>query len=234
MLGTSLAKMFTDIIFKAPIDEESWNYKNSDVVTDEWGEPPNLIQGINDLWMWFGQESFLTEEQMQSDDERIRDADNLDFENPEPQNVDIFDEDKSGDGQIVPVDDGDSAADDSAEGDDINDGIIITNDRKNPHVRSSRVSRVASEFNSLLGGTIQDAREAPFANYIHVQMLLSDPDQLAEQSQKIKRLTRCVRTKGAKSNELKRQAKAIFKLLDHIKGKHGYLQVAPLLDFTLK
>jgi len=62
MLGTSLAKMFTDIFFKAPIDEETWNYKNSDVVTDEWGEPPNLIQGLNDLWMWFGQESFLTEE----------------------------------------------------------------------------------------------------------------------------------------------------------------------------
>lgn len=42
MLGTALAKMFTDICFKSPIDD-SWNYKNSDVVTDEWGEPPNLI-----------------------------------------------------------------------------------------------------------------------------------------------------------------------------------------------
>ena len=61
MLGTSLAKMFTDICFKSPIDS-SWNYKNSDVVTDEWGEPPNLIQGLNDLWIWFGQESFLSED----------------------------------------------------------------------------------------------------------------------------------------------------------------------------
>jgi len=83
MLGTSLAKMFTDICFKSPIDS-SWNYKNSDVVTDEWGEPPNLIQGINDLWIWIGQESFLSEDQIQRDDERIRDAGDLDFDDPEP------------------------------------------------------------------------------------------------------------------------------------------------------
>lgn len=61
LFGTALAKMFTDICFKSPIDS-SWNYKNSDVINDKWGEPPNLIQGLNDFWVWIGQEPFLSEE----------------------------------------------------------------------------------------------------------------------------------------------------------------------------
>lgn len=226
MLGTSLAKMFTDIFFKSPIDEETWNYKNSDVVTDEWGEPPNLIQGLNDLWMWFGQESFLTEEQMQTSDERIRDAGDLDFDDPEPQNVDIFDGDEGGD--IIP---NDNTGDDDSQVDDDEGGIVIINESKKPQVKSSKTS---SEFNKLLVNTLQDAREAPFANYIQVQMLHSEPDLLDEQSEKIQRLTRCVKSKGAEQKELQRQAKAIFKILDHIKHKHGYLQVEPLINFTLK
>lgn len=191
MLGTSLAKMFTDIFFKSPIDEETWNYKNSDVVTDEWGQPPDLIQGINDLWMWFGGESFLSEEEMQSYDERIRDAGDLNFEDPEPQNVDIFDEDKGGDNNnIIPVDDNtddsntddtntdDTNTDDTNTNDDNTDaggdgnddaidddegGIVIINESKKPKVRSSKVS---SEFNELLGNVLRDAREAPMASYI--------------------------------------------------------------------
>ena len=61
--GTALAKMFTDICFKAPFND-SWNYKNSDVIFDEWGEPPNFLQGINELWMLLGLESFLSEEEL--------------------------------------------------------------------------------------------------------------------------------------------------------------------------
>lgn len=81
--------MVTDIFFKAPYDD-TWNYKNSDVINDEWGEPPNLIQGVNDFWIWIGQESFLPEDELQTDEQRIRDADDLNFDDPEPQNVQIF------------------------------------------------------------------------------------------------------------------------------------------------
>ena len=63
MTGTSLAKMISDIFFKAP-NEGTWNYKNSDVINDEWGEPPSWLQGINDFWMWIGMESFLSEEEL--------------------------------------------------------------------------------------------------------------------------------------------------------------------------
>lgn len=90
MTGTSLAKMFTDLCFKSPVDE-AWNYKNSDVINDEWGEPPNLLQGLNDFWMWIGQESFLPEDEMQNQNDKIKDAGDLDLNDPEPQNVNIFD-----------------------------------------------------------------------------------------------------------------------------------------------
>lgn len=62
---------------------------------------------------------------------------------------------------------------------------------------------------------------------------MQDADVLSEQTEKVKRLAECVRKKGQRERELTRQAKAIFKILDHIKGKHGYMQVEPLLNFTL-
>lgn len=113
---------------------------------------------------------------MQTQDERIRDAEDLDFDNPEPQNVDIFDDNKGGDSTPptpAPNDDSEDTQDDQAdqgtEEDDADEGIVIINESKNPKVRSSKPS---SEFNNLLRNTLQDAKDAPLANYMHVQMLL--------------------------------------------------------------
>ena len=209
MLGTALAKMFTDICFKSPIDD-SWNYKNSDVVTDEWGEPPNLIQGLNDLWIWIGQESFLSDDQLQDKDKKIKDASDLDFDDPGPQNVDIFDNDN------------DNNNNNNNNNDQPENEIIITNGSKRPEVRSTR-DGTQQQFNQLLSSLVQEARDAPIANYMQVQMLMQDADILSEQTKKVQRLTECVKLKGQKEKELTRQAKAIFKILDHIKGKHGYL-----------
>jgi hypothetical protein len=44
-VGTYGAKIVVDIIFKGP-HMDTWNYKNSDVLNDEWGEPINLIDGL--------------------------------------------------------------------------------------------------------------------------------------------------------------------------------------------
>ena len=44
-IGEQFANIFSDIVFKSPITE-SWNYKNSDVLNEEWGEPLNLYDGM--------------------------------------------------------------------------------------------------------------------------------------------------------------------------------------------
>jgi len=43
-IGEYLAKILSDIFFKSPITP-SWNYRNSDVLNEEWGEPLNLYDG---------------------------------------------------------------------------------------------------------------------------------------------------------------------------------------------
>ena len=62
MTGTYLAKMTSDICFKAPFDFDNWNYKNSDVLNSQWGEPPNFLQGVNQLVIYFGFDGFLDED----------------------------------------------------------------------------------------------------------------------------------------------------------------------------
>ena len=111
--------------------------------------------------------------------------------------MDIFDGDEGGDSQIIPVDDGGDDGGDQVDDDE--GGIVIINESKRPKVKSLKTS---SQFNQLLAKTLRDARDAPFANYIQVQMLHSEPDLLDEQSEKIKRLTRCVKSKGAEQKEL--------------------------------
>jgi hypothetical protein len=62
MIGTYFAKMSNDVLFKNPVDS-TWNFKNSDVLNSEWGQPPNLLQGIDELsftWEWG---HFLPEDQ---------------------------------------------------------------------------------------------------------------------------------------------------------------------------
>ena len=44
-VGTYVAKIAVDILFKGP-HMNTWNYKNSDVLNDEWGEPVDLYSGI--------------------------------------------------------------------------------------------------------------------------------------------------------------------------------------------
>lgn len=63
MTGTYIAKMMSDICFKAPFDFYNWNYKNSDVLNSQWGEPPNFLQGVNQLVVYLGFDPFLSEEQ---------------------------------------------------------------------------------------------------------------------------------------------------------------------------
>lgn len=65
MIGTYLAKILNDIMFKAPTNY-SWNYKNSDVLNEEWGQPPSLLQGINQLYVYWGGQSFLTDNEKQN------------------------------------------------------------------------------------------------------------------------------------------------------------------------
>jgi hypothetical protein len=45
MIGKFIAQILSDIFFKSPISP-SWNYQNSDVMNDEWGEPLGLAAGF--------------------------------------------------------------------------------------------------------------------------------------------------------------------------------------------
>jgi hypothetical protein len=62
MIGTYLAKMSNDVLFKNPNDS-TWNFKNSDVLNSEWGQPPNLLQGIDELSAYWGWGHFLPKNQ---------------------------------------------------------------------------------------------------------------------------------------------------------------------------
>lgn len=54
--GQYLAKITSDILFKSTLTS-TWNYKNSDVLNDEWNEPPPLFEGvineINDVLQYY-------------------------------------------------------------------------------------------------------------------------------------------------------------------------------------
>ncbi len=64
-------------------------------------------------------------------------------------------------------------------------------------------------------------------------MQKGDVDEIDGKAEKIKKLARCVKNKGANNQELQRQAKAIMKIMNHLKNKIDYIRVEPLLDFTL-
>lgn len=61
MIGTYVAKMASDVFFKNPT-EYSWNYKNSDVLNSEWGEAPNFIQGLDQLFRYWGWDPILSDD----------------------------------------------------------------------------------------------------------------------------------------------------------------------------
>ena len=104
MIGMYCAKIMSDVFFKDPTDI-SWNYKNSDVLNSEWGESPNLLQGINELWEYWGLGSFLSDDQKQSDNVRPRDAEDI-FKNPQPQNTIIL---RTNSTQTVTINEGNSS-----------------------------------------------------------------------------------------------------------------------------
>ena len=56
-IGEYLAKILSDIFFKSPITP-SWNYKNSDALNEEWGEPQPFFEGsmreINNILEYYG------------------------------------------------------------------------------------------------------------------------------------------------------------------------------------
>jgi hypothetical protein len=53
MTGTYLAKVISDVFFKAPF-MSGWNYKNSDVLSSKWGTAPTLLEGLNALLVYWG------------------------------------------------------------------------------------------------------------------------------------------------------------------------------------
>lgn len=92
---------------------------------------------------------------------------------------------------------------------------------------------VQNEFNVLMKSLIDEAKSAPVAHFMIAQMQQEEPEHIVIRSEKVKRLARCVKNKGANNAELKRQAKIISKLLNHLKSKRDFVSVEPLLDFTL-
>jgi len=44
-IGEQIGKIVSDILFKSTVDK-TWNYRNSDVFNDEWGEPRDLYSGM--------------------------------------------------------------------------------------------------------------------------------------------------------------------------------------------
>lgn len=56
-IGEYVAKILSDIFFKSPVTD-TWNYKNSDVLNEEWGEPLNIYDGtireINQILVEYG------------------------------------------------------------------------------------------------------------------------------------------------------------------------------------
>ena len=46
MAGIYIGKIFADVFFKAPY-MSGWNYKNSDVLSNNWGTAPLLLNGLN-------------------------------------------------------------------------------------------------------------------------------------------------------------------------------------------
>lgn len=57
LAGEYLAKITSDIMFKSPATK-SWNYKNSDVLNSDWGEPlpfwEGIIHEINEILVFYG------------------------------------------------------------------------------------------------------------------------------------------------------------------------------------
>jgi hypothetical protein len=53
MTGTYIAKVVSDVFFKAPY-MSGWNYKNSDVLSSRWGTAPSLLEGLNALLVYWG------------------------------------------------------------------------------------------------------------------------------------------------------------------------------------
>jgi len=58
--------MISDILFKSPISD-SWSFDNSSVMNEEWGEPIDLISGLQNelddtLQKWFGNNEVIIEE----------------------------------------------------------------------------------------------------------------------------------------------------------------------------
>ena len=58
--------MISDTFFKSPISH-SWSFDNSSVMNEEWGEPIDLISGLQNelddtLQKWFGNNEEVIEE----------------------------------------------------------------------------------------------------------------------------------------------------------------------------
>ncbi len=53
MAGIYIGKIVADVFFKAPY-MTGWNYKNSDVLSNNWGTAPLLLNGINQVLNYWG------------------------------------------------------------------------------------------------------------------------------------------------------------------------------------
>jgi len=68
-IGEYMAKIVSDVFFKSPITR-SWNYRNSDVLNEEWGEPLDLYYGgireINSILTYYGYDPLMEPEGLQN------------------------------------------------------------------------------------------------------------------------------------------------------------------------
>lgn len=65
-IGTFVGKIFADIFFKNP-EDSSWNWKNSDVITADWGPAPSFWTALDELFSYWGWGDVLSEEERSSE-----------------------------------------------------------------------------------------------------------------------------------------------------------------------
>lgn len=109
LIGTFVAKIFADVVFKNP-ENISWNYKNSDVITAEWGVAPSFWRGVDELFRYWGFGEVLSEEERENETLPDSAGDIFNFEEDEEiidttpdVIIDIGDDEDGGGGQTISV-----------------------------------------------------------------------------------------------------------------------------------
>ena len=86
LIGTFVAKIFADLIFKNP-ENINWNYKNSDVMNSEWGAAPSFWQGVDELFSYLGWGDVLSTEEREASGKPESAGDIFTFEDEEEEDT---------------------------------------------------------------------------------------------------------------------------------------------------